>query len=268
MKSFKPSRLRFVTLTAGVLIIIGATIASKGLGTYCNLCPLGFLQITAASRSIPWQMIPGVLLGLVLIYVLGSFFCTWLCTTALLRKLFPRNPAKTRQKTESPFLTQLPYLILATSVAVSFVVQFPVFCLVCPIGLFWGFVYAVFKLFVTFDPGWNLVIFPAIIAAEVLVFRKWCSFVCPVGAVFRLLAKIPGPKLRPKINTETCLHAQGKNCHVCSRVCPEDVEIVKNDRKFHEKCSNCLECLDHCPTHSIFYFRKADVKANTNAMKN
>ena len=248
----KLSKLRIISLIAGIGLIVGLTSAGKGIGTYCNVCPVGFLQITVASRSIPVGMILGVSVGLILIYAVGRFFCAWLCPSALVKSAGKENKPGL-YSVKPAYLRYLPYLILAAALIVSFIVQFPVFCLVCPVGLFFGFIFALFRLFHEYDPTLNLIIFPLIITAELLLFKKWCAYVCPISAVFTLLRKIPGPKLL-KVNCSTCLHAKGVNCHVCAANCPEGLEITSGDSAFKERCSSCMTCRDKCPTKSIHLF--------------
>lgn len=51
--------------------------------------------------------------------------------------------------------------VLAVLLAASLVVHFPVFCLFCPIELAFGTLFAASRMFVTWQPGWELIVFPA-----------------------------------------------------------------------------------------------------------
>lgn len=251
MSKIRITGIRKLVLYGSALLILAGTAVSFGTGTFCNACPVGFLQISAASGSVPVKMIPAVFGGVLAVYVLGRFFCSWLCTTTLLRSMWGTDKCTACKGGESGrYKKLLPYAVLAASVILSFLLKFPVFCLVCPIGLFFGAVFAFFKLFVVMEPSWNLIIFPAVIFAEVFIFRRWCSVICPVSAVFMLISKIPGPKLRPEMNSETC---SGSSCGVCRSVCPEGESTLVSSNERTERCTSCMACRDACPTDSIGY---------------
>ncbi|MCD8569821.1 MAG: hypothetical protein LRY50_16375, partial [Geovibrio sp.] len=63
MKRLHISKHRMLFLAGGVIVIL-RLFHRAGTGTYCTLCPLGFMQVTAASGSVPFGMLPGVLAAL------------------------------------------------------------------------------------------------------------------------------------------------------------------------------------------------------------
>lgn len=143
-------------------------------------------------------------------------------------------------------------IVLAALLAVSLIVHFPVFCLICPIGLVFGSLFAVSRLFVTWQPGWELIVFPLMLLAEVFLLRRWCAAICPLGFFFGVLASarkrlpfLPGPHVRK----DRCIHDQG--CNVCATVCPENISAATADARDLEDCTLCLDCTEHCPTRAI-----------------
>lgn len=194
--------LRFAVALAAVLAVF-ASMQHHGVavGSICMLCPVGFLSLTAASGSVAWALVPGVVAGLAIVLLVGRAFCSWLCPTGALKNLFggrsPRGVAGRAGRAPGPCAhscsagsLKARAVVLIVLLAVSFVVHFPVFCLICPIGLALGTVYAVSRAFVLWQPGWELAIFPLMLLAEVFLFKRWCSDICPWGFALSLVAKV------------------------------------------------------------------------------
>lgn len=124
---------------------------------------------------------------------------------------------------------------------------FPVFCLICPIGLTLATVVCLFRTFVEHDPTLSLLIFPAILLVEIVFFRKWCHKICPVGALLSLLGT-KSSIARPRVDTQRCLRSKGVDCLSCVHSCPELLD--PHSLKIPE-CTRCGACTDTCPQHAI-----------------
>lgn len=291
-----------IGIAAAILVVIFAcTFAHIPIGTLCALCPVGFAEIGFASGSFPWELLPGVLILLGVVFLLGRVFCSWICPTSFIRNVFggrkprgltgrtgectgcanvrscadadaasdpdaveegsreekaansePRsvvaNPNESR--TRNSLIAQ--GIVLAVLLVASFIVHFPVFCLFCPIGLLFGTMFAVSRMFITWQPGWELIVFPVMLILEIFLLKRWCSAICPLGFFFGVMAKARSkigilPKV--KVNKRTCLHGEG--CEVCTTTCPEDICAATSDVRDLEDCTLCLDCKEHCPAKAI-----------------
>ncbi len=124
---------------------------------------------------------------------------------------------------------------------------FPVFCLICPIGLTAATVVGLWHLFQFNETSWGLVIFPIIILIEVVFFRKWCSKICPISALLSLLS-IPNKTLKPSVDRTVCLRSSGIDCRRCVEACPEKLDPHS---ALIPECTKCGACVEACPAHAI-----------------
>lgn len=143
------------------------------------------------------------------------------------------------------------YLVLGGALLTATVFGFPVFCLICPIGLTFAAVTVVFLLFTQGDVTWSAVIIPALLLVEVVFFRKWCSHICPLAALMGLVSKL-NRTWRPKVDHSICLEAKGARCHKCAQSCAEGIDLTDLAAGAPlSDCTKCRACLDACPAHAI-----------------
>ena len=145
------------------------------------------------------------------------------------------------------------HIILGGSVLSALIFGFPVFCLVCPIGLTFGTVFLLINLFGYGDVTWAVVVVPLLLVVEVVFFKKWCGKFCPLSAFMSLSGKL-GRFFRPKINDQMCQEtAEGKPCGICAEVCPEMIDPRHPDTSISaiSECTKCLVCVENCPTQAI-----------------
>lgn len=289
MKKMKASTLRLASMLAVFAIVaVGlathsgtGTVSSFGIGSIAAICPLGALETMIASKLLVPTAVVSLIVFLVLVTVFGKIFCAWICPVPLARKIFPSR-FKRMEEGEQPdvsgeevagdavgtsveasvFHAQKPsrvkldsrHFVLGGALVSTAVFGFPVFCLICPIGLTFASVIALWRLFGYNEPTILLIVFPAILILELVVFRKWCAKICPVGALLSLASSL-NTFLRPKVDTDKCLRTtKGIDCRSCKTACFEAIDLHHAaDSASLAECTKCRECADACPVSAISF---------------
>lgn len=130
---------------------------------------------------------------------------------------------------------------------------FPVFCLVCPVGLTFAIIICLWRAFQFGEATLSLLVFPAILIIEVVVLRRWCHTLCPLGALMGLIAR--GNKtFRAKLDANACLESKGATCGKCAEACPEGIDLHEGALSTRQsECLKCGECKFACPAQAITF---------------
>ena len=271
-QAHRPTTRRLVQLYAALLqnahlrgfaegkIYTGPTkaVCVPGLNCYScpgavGACPLGALQnAIAASANRPAFYVVGLLLLFGL--TLGRVICGWLCPVGLIQELLHRLPTpKIKKNRVTRALCWLKYVILAIfAILVPFwysLQKYPVpaFCkYICPAGTLEGAVgllahpanaEAFSMLGLLFTRKFLILILT--LTACVFIYRAFCRFLCPLGAIYGLFARIA--LLGVRVDGARC-----SGCGACLRTCPMDIKQVGD----HE-CIHCGVCMEVCPEKAI-----------------
>lgn len=263
--------LRTLSALAVIVFVCVGLVLHTGTGTpsawgvfdIAALCPLGAVEAALASKTVVPPMLIALGVGLVLVILFGRAFCAWGCPIPLLRRVFGlKEPKRGRRASET---LDLPAAkrggvadsrnwVLGGALLSTAAFGFPVFCLICPVGLTFATLIAVWRLFQFSEVTLSLAVFPVILVLEVVVLRKWCSRFCPLGALLSLVSRL-NRTFRPVSNEAACLRSsKGESCHQCAEVCPEGIDLHDSvvSAPLHE-CTKCRACADACPMHAVSF---------------
>lgn len=267
MKKPSPNVPRTLSAIAVIAVVCLGLAVHTGFGTPSSwgiydvaaLCPLGAIEAAIASKTVVPPMFVGAGIVVLLVVLFGRAFCAWGCPVPLLRKVFGlKSPSKVKKMglidipdKERGGVKDTRNWVLGGTVLSAALFGFPVFCLICPVGLTFGTVIALWRLFQFDETTLSLVVFPAILVLEVVVMRKWCYRFCPLGALFSLVGRL-NRTFQPTVKQEICLHEKGDSCHRCAEVCPEGIDLHDSLVSAPmSECTRCRECSSKCPVSAI-----------------
>lgn len=219
-------------------------------------CPIGSLQAVLGSRNYKFSF---YVIGFLMLIgtALGRFVCGWLCPFGLVQDLLYKIPfvKKIRKLPGDRWLRWLKYVILAVFVIIMplFVVDFigqgsPWFCkLICPSGTLTAGI-----PLVALNPGlqaavgwlftWKVLILAVLICLSIVVYRPFCRYLCPLGAIYGWFNPIAFYRFR--VDKQTCTE-----CGACQKVCKLDIPVWKKPNSV--ECIRCGDCKNICPQKAI-----------------
>ena len=189
--------------------------------------------------------------------LLGRFVCGWLCPFGLIQDLLHKIPFPKKISTfrGDRLLRKLKYVIFIVFVILipMFVVDLlgqgaPFFCkLICPAGTLEGGVPLVLlnqgmRSAIGWLYAWKNLLLAVIIILSVIIYRPFCKYICPLGAVYSLFQPIS--VFRYRVDQEACTH-----CGACAKICKMQVDPSKSPN--HMECIRCGQCIKVCPTSAI-----------------
>jgi len=219
-------------------------------------CPIGALQAVIGN----WNFKFAFYVAGFLVFVgalIGRFVCGWLCPFGLIQDLLHKIPFPKKIKTfrGDKLLRKLKYVILLVFVILLplFLVDVmgqgsPYFCkLICPAGTLEGGIPLVLlnksmRSAVGWLYAWKNVLLAVTVFLSILIYRPFCKYICPLGAVYSVFNPISVFKYR--VDDSKCTR-----CGACARVCGMQVDPSKTPN--HPECIRCGRCKKICPTGAI-----------------
>ena len=211
-------------------------------------CPLGALQnaLEASDTRTPYYVI-----GILVLFgiLLGRTICGFLCPAGLLQELLYKiKTPKLKKSSYTRIFSYTKYVILvALVIVIPIFFSSPTFCkYICPVGTFEGgigllsnpnnedYLSMLGSIFT-----WKFAVLVAIIVLCIFIFRFFCRFICPLGAIYGFFNRFA--LIGVKLEKDKCT-----DCGLCVSHCKMDIRHVGD----HE-CINCGECIPVCPTKAI-----------------
>jgi len=224
-------------------------------------CPIGALQALLNQRGF---QIPFAVLGVFFLFgsLLGRFVCGWLCPFGLVQGLLHKIPVfkKKKRLPHHHFLKYGKYVVLVLLVGVGSIFLFggyakvPAFCkYLCPSGTLFGAIplLSANKALRGQAGGlffWKLGILIALLLLSIKVYRPFCQYLCPLGAIYGWFNRFSLVQIRWE--QERCV-----SCTACEKACPAALSIHEISRS--PECIRCGKCVDACPTKCLHFSSKS-----------
>lgn len=220
-------------------------------------CPIGAMQAVIGS----WNFRMAFYVAGFLVFVgalMGRFVCGWLCPFGLIQDLLHKIPfvKKISIFRGDRLLRKLKYVIFLVFVILlpMFVVDMlgqgaPYFCkLICPAGTLGGGIPLVLlnsamRTAVGWLYAWKNVLLVVIVLLSVVIYRPFCKYICPLGAVYSVFNPIA--VFRYRVDKEACVH-----CGACAKACK--MQVDPSETPNHPECIRCGSCKKVCPTGAIY----------------
>ena len=222
-------------------------------------CPMGALQAALDKRNFE---IPFAVLGFFFVFgsIFGRFVCGWLCPFGLVQDLLHKIPffRKRKQLAYHSVLKYGKYVVLFGLVVVgsSFLftgfAKVPAFCkFLCPSGTLMGALPLLgMDEQLRSQAGdlfyWKLGILMVLILLSVKVYRPFCQYLCPLGAIYGWFNRFSLVQIHWE--KDTCI-----SCMACQRVCP--INLPPEKISVSTECIKCGQCVEVCPKKCL-HFKK------------
>lgn len=219
-------------------------------------CPIGSLQAVSGSSKFSFSF---YVLGMVMLagIMFGRILCGFLCPFGLIQDLLYKIPLKKLQVPQKADrkLRKLKYAVLIIMVILlpvfavnKYGIGAPYFCKwICPAGTLEGGIPLLLlneslRKSIGFVFRWKASILGIVVILSVFIYRPFCRYICPLGAIYGALNRISiiGMNLDKKRCTE---------CKACEKVCPMKVKVTENINT--AECIRCGKCSEICPRGAI-----------------
>ena len=233
----------------------GKTVCVPGLNCYScpgavGACPIGSLQGFLSGLKFRF---PYYVLGFLIFFgaLLGRAVCGFLCPFGFFQELLHKIPFPVKKNSfagdrQLRWVKYAVLILLVVILPLCFALT-PFFCkYLCPAGTLSGILLAVRDGMLRAQLGgiflWKILVLAAVIVGCLIVFRPFCKYLCPLGAVYGFFNRIA--LYRMDLDTGKCVA-----CGKCKKVCQMGVDPVKECNS--AECIRCGDCVRACPVNAI-----------------
>lgn len=219
-------------------------------------CPIGSLQAELGKGRLRF---PAYVTGILLFFgvMFGRLICGFFCLFGFIQDLLYKIPVPKLvipKKIDKP-LRYVKYAILLIFVIIlplflrdEYGTSAPYFCkLICPAGTLEGGIPLVLlntglRSVIGFLFRWKVSILIIIVALSIFIYRPFCKYICPLGAIYSLFNRFSFYQMH--LDRSRCT-----GCKQCERQCKMGVEITKNINS--TECIRCGACINACKKGAI-----------------
>lgn len=263
-------QILFAALTNGYLTgFIEGKIYKGDLKKYCvpglncyscpgalGSCPIGSIQAVLAEGNFKFAFYVAAFL-MFFGSLLGRFVCGFLCPFGLVQDLLYKIPffKKIKNMPGHKVLVWLKYVIF-----ILFVILLPMFAVdmfgmgkpwfckyICPSGTLMGGIPLLImdeqlRAFTGVLFYVKIAILIIIVILSIIVYRPFCKYICPLGAIYSVFNPIAFYRYR--VDKDKCT-----GCGACKKACKMDIKVYEKPNSL--ECIRCGECIKACPEEAI-----------------
>lgn len=226
---------------------LGRPQLSAGLSPLSGLFDLRTWALTGEIDPVLPASMVIVIVGLVVSLGMRRAFCSWMCPVGTIldaldfigRKLFSGIALSKRAEK----VLRAPKTVFGVFVLVVVIFLVPTYTIL----MAWQAPYwsvsdmAVLKLFV--QPGAIIIVVAIVVLGLSLLLGRnfWCTCLCPLGAIYGLVAKASPVALTR--DDRACI-----GCGACAKACPAHLSVDISEHPIRTiDCTGCMECAAACP---------------------
>ncbi len=256
LKTYRRLFQLFVAIAFIVIPILNRTDYSYVYGNYLSFHlfgipladPLAVLQLSIKNLYLTVDNIIGTLLPLLLAFMLGTVFCSWLCAYGFLSEITQQFSKKIMPKGYKGWSIRKKGFLFKMAIFVLGFIGFFVFS-TTPI-LNQLSVAAWYTRFFQYLFGQDIVslCFLFILALLLIEFiaqkRLWCRYICPQSVLIALTKILNRKRLKISFTEKKCICKPGRER--CVAACTLFLNPKTVDKVVETECSNCGDCYVAC----------------------